>query len=63
MMNKNMTVEEARKILGTVWDGISDAQIEWMITLFSMFSKLAISQHIASKKKSIKSSLELDKFK
>lgn len=60
-MNPHMTVQEAREIIGPVWDGMSDAQLEGIIKLFSMFSKLAISQHIANKKKLVNQASELIK--
>ena len=49
-----MTVERARTILGEKYDGLSDEMIEKMIKLFSLYSQLAISQHIAKKRAGIK---------
>jgi hypothetical protein len=52
------TVEEVRKILGKKYDGLSDEMIERLISLFSNYAKLAISQHIAEKKAKIRAKIK-----
>lgn len=50
-----MTIEEAKNILWSDCEWLSDSQIEWIIKLFDMFAKLTISQHISNKKSLLKS--------
>ncbi len=57
-----MIVEEARKIIGPLYNEVPDELIQNMIDLFRLYSSLAISQHIIQKKKRIKDSSKLTKL-
>jgi hypothetical protein len=52
-----VTIEEVRKILGKKYDKLPDKEIEGIINLFSLYAKLAISEHIAEKRARIKAEI------
>jgi hypothetical protein len=60
---KHMTIAEARAILGKEYDKLPDETISGLIKLFSLYSQLAISQHIAEKKAKIRTQIESSKSK
>ena len=59
---KNMpietSVEEIRQILWPKYNILSDAEVQWIITLFSSFAKLVIAEHLAEKKEQMKRGIE-----
>jgi len=46
-----MNVIELRKLLGSKYDALPDSTLQGIIDLFRVYAKLAISKHIAEKKK------------
>lgn len=53
-----VTVEEIRHILWPNYGALSDADVQWIITLFSSFAKLAIAEHLAEKREQMKKSIQ-----
>ncbi len=46
-----MTVKQFREILGAEYDSLPDTTLQGIIDLFRLYAKLAITKHVAEKKK------------
>ncbi len=46
-----MKVEDLRRLLGSKYDSLPDTILQGIIDLFRAYAKLAITKHIAEKKK------------